>query len=809
MSIKKLSFMLMVVTSLAAFMYGCGTSSKDSAISGSSVALVGDTSCIQCHSATADPLTGETFVTQYQRSLHAEIGCESCHGGGAQHNGIGPFPVTLNSGISDAAKAARCAQCHDGVTTYQGKIAPLSSSPNFSNGNHGNPFSAEEAHEAKCARCHSHEGAILYGKDGFTGDRVVLDNTAYQPVLARDPETFNTIKCATCHEHGANLRQTKTRDAAGNIVTWDPNKNKVTDQYDVCTSCHTMEVTNPNDATKSRIIGSGNILQVYSSSSVQSGVTGFKNVSTAAYYHNTSWYRTLPSTHYDQPESRTTASGTVIEGYVVRKNTKNPCFDCHGHEFKTNTRRVDPSASATVKTRENTTYIDWAESAHAGKLLKQKVAAAAANIPNPALTGAARDTARRAQVDAVIKAGVTDAIGPGWTHYNWDQTTGTGNRASCQRCHTSTGASNFMKNPAGYNSANNSFSHLAGWTAAAGSNQNELLYCWGCHSNAGTGKLYEPGARTETYSAVVASATSTTGTVATVAYPDIKGSNVCMTCHVGREVGQNIKNITDSDGVLGFVNSHYLAAGATLFGQSGYTYTGMSYTAPTFFAHDKIGTAAAPGTGTNGPCVSCHMTSPKKHIFTNVSTSTAGVIGKITSTSCVSCHTGGFALTAASLEAEHEEYKAALEGLKGALAAKGIFFGESHPYFFTAPYNPAYVEVGNCTTNLPVFNWNYGGTYTYVWDATAKNCTTAGSIGTPGTASTFKDVMGAAFNLNLLLHDPGGYAHNRFYAKRLIWDSIDYIDDGLLNNSVPAELALRLAGQTLTDAQTYLGATRP
>jgi hypothetical protein len=44
--------------------------------------------------------------------------------------------------------------------------------------------------------------------------------------------------------------------------------------------------------------------------------------------------------------------------------------------------------------------------------------------------------------------------------------------------------------------------------------------------------------------------------------------------------------------------------------------------------------------------------------------------------------------------------------------------------------------------------------------------------------------MGAAFNLHLLTHEPGAYAHNMVYAKRLIYDSIDYLDDGVLNSSV-------------------------
>src|SRR6185369_11239179 len=327
MSIRKSVILFGVALSMAAFMSGCSSSTKEGG-SPEDVQKVGDTMCFQCHSATSDVLTGEPIVEQYARSLHAELGCESCHGGGAQHNGVGPFPFTLNSEISDAKKAERCAQCHDGVTKFTTKsgqevVAPLSSSPNFQNGNHANPFGEEEAHEAKCARCHSHEGSILYGKDGFTGDATILNNAALQPVLARDPETFNTIKCATCHEHGGNIRQTKTRNLAGNVVTWDPDANGVVSQFDVCTSCHTM---NTNEGM---LIGSGDGKTPVGKGffTVATGPTTFKNLSPAPLYHNPRWFRTLPSTHVDQK-----ATTAVIEGYVVRKNQKNPCYECHGHE---------------------------------------------------------------------------------------------------------------------------------------------------------------------------------------------------------------------------------------------------------------------------------------------------------------------------------------------------------------------------------------------------------------------------------------------------------------------------------------------
>jgi len=741
MRTKKFSSMVLCVLLVAAFLYGCGSSNKEGSASGTpdTVARVGDTACFQCHAATADPLTGETIILQYKRSTHAELGCESCHGGGAQHNGIGPLPYPKPD-------AARCASCHNGTD------APLSSSPNFVNGNHANPFSEEEAHEAKCSRCHSHEGAVLQGIAGYTGDKTILDNAAFQPVLPRDPETFNTIRCETCHEHGGNLRQWKTRDANGSIVAWDPNKNFVNDQIDLCTGCHTLTT---NDGV---LIGSGNTL------SIAVDATSSVDVPTAPFYHNTRWFRTLTSTHYDQPAS-IAVSGGVIEGYVVRRvteNVKNPCFDCHGHEYKTNTR-----ALADRPERGGTIFTDWGQSAHAGKLLSQKVAAAAG------LSGTA-------QVDAVMKAGVTEESGAAWVHYNWDDSTGaSSDRKACQRCHTSTGVSNFLSNPATYNPANNSFTHLSGWTNSnKTSPQNELLYCWGCHSNAGTGVLRNPGAITETYSP------GTAGDPATiVAYPDAGSANVCLACHLGREVGDVIKNDQDADGVRSFINSHYLTAGGTVFGKTGYTFFGRDYdSTPKGFVHDKLGISAtgeaaadayiaSNGLSNSGPCVVCHLTSEKlgvktSHRFSPFTEYAGGDVSL--NPVCVNCHPTRGAGSNAKQAWFEDQWKArvdaALAALNEQLANKGMHFFNAHPYF----YNGAGGTGGAFT------NW----------------------AGVNGFAE-WKNVMGAAFNFNLIEHDPGAVAHNRYYVRRLIYDSLDYLDDYTPNYSVFATL------NALPDAATY------
>ena len=106
--------------------------------------------------------------------------------------------------------------------------------------------------------------------------------------------------------------------------------------------------------------------------------------------------------------------------------------------------------------------------------------------------------------------------------------------------------------------------------------------------------------------------------------------------------------------------------------------------------------------------------------------------------------------------------------------------------------NAGYTEAGNYTDNLPVFNWQEGGTTNYVaykpygpfgpWACKSDGASVS------GTEDTGKDRMGAAFNYVMLHHEPGAYAHNRYYTKRLIFDSIDYLDpagslDGQLSSA--------------------------
>ena len=418
------------------------------------------------------------------------------------------------------------------------------------------------------------------------------------------------------------------------------------------------------------------------------------------------------------------ATTTVIEGYTKVDD----CLGCHSAKTPAVTTQWQHNPSSTDINKQ------WALSAHGGRI--------AAAIPDTATV---------------------------WGHYNWDDNA---TRRDCQRCHTATGARNFLNNPTGYVAANNSFSHLSAWSATGGSPQNELLYCWGCHSDVANGALRNPGAITEVY---VGSPTGSP--TATVVYPDAFNSNVCMGCHLGREVGDVIKVSTGNFSNLSFINSHYLAAGGMVFGESGYEYAGQDYS-KTFSGH-----ASAGNTDGNGPCVTCHMTSSEPHKFEVVTKNAAGGITAVATTACGSCHGN---MNAAWLEERKETFQEALDALKQALLAKGIEFSPNYPYFYVAGTTTAFKN----------------------WDGV-----NVGTVAAPIT-NQGKDVMGAAFNYNLLEHDPGAYTHNRSYALKLIADSIDFLADGLVDgvgtftiNAVTVDLlavALTVEESTL-DAKHFAG----
>ena len=248
MKIKKLRItMLLSALSCAALLNGCGSSSKEGTTGG--VALVDEGTCIVCHSTTTDPVSGTSIVANYAQSIHNpantpantpvnannQDGCQGCHGGGAQHNGVGPIP------FPNPLASSRCIVCHTTATAalfttelpnadFAGNCKPCHS--DGTTGIHG----ANLPQRDDCVGCHS----VGRAAPPHRSDKIVNDNngvraitgshgefeavsTARQNVMGyRSHHIYNGVgvdpqnaQCIACHLEG--------KVAPGRTVVTDPN----------------------------------------------------------------------------------------------------------------------------------------------------------------------------------------------------------------------------------------------------------------------------------------------------------------------------------------------------------------------------------------------------------------------------------------------------------------------------------------------------------------------------------------------------------------------------------------------------------
>ena len=486
----------------------------------------------------------------------------------------------------------------------------------------------------------------------------------------------------------------------------------------------------------------------------------------------------ITDTHFATPGDWSGAGGAsvkAITGYAMDYSDERVCVRCHNpHKPPTQNR-------------------EWAQSAHGDK--------------NPFNLNSTK----------------TGYFSGAWAHYNWST------RPTCQRCHTTTGFSAYADalgsgNQASADAIRNG-TLISSPVASTANWKPEMLKCNGCHTD-NRGTLRNPGPITANYDYV----SGKTYARASHTYPDLAGSNVCMACHTGLESGDTIKGLNNPSLLLStqpselisfftytnqtFINSHYLTAGGQVFTTTGYEFEGRPYNNIPEYRHDKIGTPAtlqlAPyvNTGSNGPCIGCHMSRPNKngdHLFLPVSRSTVtyGEVTGISSEVCFNCHGPSTTIILDLVKEQKLLYTEAMEALKDQLALKlGWYFFPAYPYIYTtSTFDDPKIA---CSQNVPVKNWQTGGTQAIV--NAFPTCTyTGNNDGTPGTG---QNNMGAAFNFNLLEHDPGAYAHNRIYTKRLIYDSIDWVDDGIMNYSVGATLTTLCAGGSpptyCAEAITYL-----
>jgi len=217
-------------------------------------------------------------------------------------------------------------------------------------------------------------------------------------------------------------------------------------------------------------------------------------------------------------------------------------------------------------------------------------------------------------------------------------------------------------------------------------------------------------------------------------------------------------------GNASFVNSHYLSAGGQVFTVSGYEFGGRSYTNIAEYRHDKIGTPATRqlppyvDTARTGPvsaaiCPSEQERQPSvpagepKHDNDRPDNRHASEV-------CFNCHGPSSTLILDLVEEQRRQFGASLEALQDQIELKlGYRFAPYSPYWYRTPYvDPK----ASCTDNQPVRNWQTNGAEnapTGTYDPyNSSSCTYKGAVMVSGTG---QNNMGAAFNFNLLEHDPG------------------------------------------------------
>ena len=204
-------------------------------------------------------------------------------------------------------------------------------------------------------------------------------------------------------------------------------------------------------------------------------------------------------------------------------------------------------------------------------------------------------------------------------------------------------------------------------------------------------------------------------------------SKVCFTCHAGRKSKASVDAAVPTGGVYNFgdVDPHFLPAAAILYGpqaQGGYEYAGKSYTVDESHALPS--------------CAGCHMAAGPSGNWNLGGHSLVMESGTaLNTTECIQCH--GNVASFDVLGNDREGTLTVLLDLLGtSLAAKGVVIADP----FVSPY----------FTNI-----------------------------------TTQAELRAAYNYKFVSSDPGAHVHNWWYAAQLLYDSLDDLDDGVQNDSVP------------------------
>ncbi|MCE9637780.1 MAG: hypothetical protein K8T90_18930 [Planctomycetes bacterium] len=270
-------------------------------------------------------------------------------------------------------------------------------------------------------------------------------------------------------------------------------------------------------------------------------------------------------------------------------------------------------------------------------------------------------------------------------------------------------------------------------------------------------------------------------------------SFICMTCHQGRQSMLSINAgivATTNQQAISFPNVHYFPAGATQYATKagvGYVWTGIADEAATAFpARTYVGpwthyntTAWTDYNATTNPtggmpnearCAFCHMqdgshkfepeTGATCTICHGASTDIETYRATRAGLSDLTVNMDGDAATTKLSDEVHAYQASLLKALEAYATRKGkgkpLYDGNTNPYWFR----------DNDGNGLP------------------DDLNADGVITTSDRYAQFdKFMIYGAHNYQFTYKDPGSWAHNGRSTFELLYDSIDYLDDGLWNAS--------------------------
>ena len=372
-------------------------------------------------------------------------------------------------------------------------------------------------------------------------------------------------------------------------------------------------------------------------------------------------------------------------------------------------------------------------------------------------TGAAQPTLDIPFKDAFLASGHTDAKAEAFNH--WNSASPAVVPAACAKCHTSAGFQDFAANG----------KVTADVPAPAGT-----FNCTTCHNPA------------------VMALTSVTFPSGKVVNTSEEGEATCMQCHQGRQSKVSVDkqiasfNVTDVDAVVqptkdstgkttnfGFLNVHYFAAGATLYGsqaQMGYEYDGKTYD-PKFRHVDGFDT-----------CLGCH----NQHSL------------QVKVDQCAECHQD--VKTVDDLKNNREN--GSLVDYNGNGDTKeGIY------YELKGVQGVLYSTIQNYAKEVAGKPIVYDGTTNpYFFVAASDGTPSKDAQGNPVTYDAWTArLLKAAYNYQASVKDPGAFAHNAKYIIELLYDSTADLNasDKLTSKTDMSKLARDDAGHFAGDTEAF------